>query len=196
VKLSISVPEQLWEEARAYRPDLSPSHLVQTSLEALAHAERTSTLAERPAQVDEAFAAARDRFIQQAHERYHCGYAAAVDLASQVDWWVVESLARDNFDVPKWANGFVTETLNAAIGLIPKDWGPGPAVLGAMIKALGNLADPSGEGWAPDAAYLRGFTQAMRALWTEVFERTPSGLLDHVTEDQQTAEEAPIDEKR
>ena len=57
MKLSISVPEPLWKEAWAFHPELNPSRLVQTALEAMAHAERTFTLGERPAEVDEAFAA-------------------------------------------------------------------------------------------------------------------------------------------
>jgi hypothetical protein len=36
----------------------------------------------------------------------------------------------------------------------------------------------------------------MRALWTEVFERTPSGLLDVVASDDQPVEEVPIDDAR
>jgi hypothetical protein len=193
MKLSISVPEPLWEEARAFRPELNPSHLVQEALEAMAHAERTSTLADRPAEVDEAFAVARDRFIQQAHERYQRGYAAAVELAGHVDWWVLESIARDNFNVEQWAEGIVKDLDHAMVGLIPRDWIKDYPI-GAFIKALGCFVDPSGEGWRPDAAYLRGFAQAMRALWTEVFERTPSGLLDQVPHEDQSAEEAPIDE--
>jgi len=195
MKLSISVPEPLWEEARVFHPELNPSRLVQTALEAMAHAERTSTLGERPAEVDEAFAVARDRFIQQAHGRFQRGYAAAVELAAHVDWWVLESLARDKFDVQQWTDGLLQDLNNAMAGLIPRDWIK-DYPFGALIKALGSLVDPSGEGWKPDAAYLRGFAQAMRALWTEVFERTPSGLLDVVASDDQPVEEVPIDDAR
>jgi len=84
----------------------------------MAHAERTSTLGERPAEVDEAFAVARDRFIQQAHERFQRGYAAAVELAAHVDWWVLESLARDKFDVQQWTDGLLQDLNNAMAGLI------------------------------------------------------------------------------
>lgn len=191
MKLSISVPEQLWEEARTYHPELNPSHLVQTALEAMAHAGRTSTLADRPAEVDEAFATARDRFIQQAHERFKRGYAAAVEMASHVEWLVLESIARDDFDMKKWAEGIVQDFNNAMVGLIPSEWIK-DYPMGPIIKALGRFADPSGEGWGPDAAYLRGFAQAMRALWTEVFEQTPSGLLDPVTDAEQPADEVPM----
>lgn len=35
VKITISVPQELWDRARRSYPDLNPSHLVQESLTAL-----------------------------------------------------------------------------------------------------------------------------------------------------------------
>lgn len=176
MKLSVSVPDDLWEESRAKRPDLNPSHLVQEALEGWTRSRATPAFSQdRPDDAETAFALARERLAGQARGEFERGYRAALAAAETLDLWVIESLAKQHFDVVPWAKGFARSAVEVDIGNTPKEWGPNPEIIGALLKALGNLISPWGDdAFGPNAPYLRGFAQAMRDLWEESVEGTAS----------------------
>lgn len=173
MKMSISIPDELWERARDVRPDLNPSHLVQEALGDWVVPRRTPGFAiERPDGAEAAFRQARDRLASQAREEFINGYQAALTLAQELDWWWIQDLARHLFDVEPWAKAIGESALASSMGTVPKEWGPEPGAFKALIRAVGSLVgSPFGdEKFSPSLPYVRGFAQAMRLLWQEVAE--------------------------
>jgi hypothetical protein len=175
MKLSVSVPDDLWSEARHIRPDLNPSHLVQQALEAWTSGRAAPPfLGSRPPDADAAFASARDRFAAGARSEFERGYRAALVAAEALEFGYLQSLASDRFDVVAWARGIGQTRVQADLGNIPKDWAPGPATINAIVDALGSLVPPFGDdAFEPSTPYLRGFAQAMRDLWEAAVEGAP-----------------------
>jgi hypothetical protein len=103
MKLSVSVPDGLWEEARAVRPDLKPSGIVQAALEAWRSERSPAFRHDPPADVGEAFSHARNRLAAHARQDFERGYRAAVAVAPEIEWWVLEALATQHFSVRLWA---------------------------------------------------------------------------------------------
>jgi hypothetical protein len=172
MKLSVSVPDALWESSRAKRPDLNPSRLIQEALEGWQQQRSKSPFPlNRPADAEVLFTKRRDRLAAVAREEFESGYRAALEAAEVFDWWALESLADDHFDVPRWAQGWADSAVQADLGQIPGAAAPDAKLIRALIKALGNLVSPFGDDeFGPSAPYLRGFAQAMRDLWHESFE--------------------------
>ena len=173
MKLSVSVPDPLWHRATELRPELNPSHLVQAALERLVDAAATATLPiHRPTASAKAFIEARDRLLSQARSEFEEGYSAALEAVEKVPLWSLESLAtRFSFDVKRWASGYASDAVNADLGNIPKEWAPDSALIGALGRGLGSVVSPFfDDSFSPSVAYVRGFSQALRDLWTDVYE--------------------------
>ena len=171
MKLSVSVPDELWERASAQRPDLKTSVLVQEALESWTRPEGTAgySLA-RPEGVEELFEAARERLAAEARAQFERGYRAALEAAPSLAIWHIESLAEKRYDVKAWIEPIVGGRVAMAVGQIP-DPSPGEPDLAmvALIRALGSLSGPwADDMFRPGPAYLRGFAQAMRELFDEV----------------------------
>ena len=173
MKLSVSVPDGLWEEARAVRPDLNPSGIVQAALEAW-HSERSPAFPhDPPADVGEAFSQARDRLAAHARQEFERGYRAGVVVAPEIEWWVLEALATQHFSVRLWAENLALVAQAERAGEVPEGTGPSQASLMCLREALGPAlpwADDEDLVPNPSAPYLRGFSAAMRDLWEAAFE--------------------------
>lgn len=176
MKLSVSVPDDLWESTRIQRPDLNPSHLVQEALEAWTRSHTEPAFSQdRPADAADAFSKVRDRLARQAREDFEVGYRGALQAAEVLEFWVIESLADRHFDVAAWADGFAWSAVAAAMGNIPREWAPDGEIIHILVKTLGSLVSPYGDdAFKPSAPYLQGFARAMRDLWQEAFEGTAS----------------------
>ena len=77
VKLSVSVPDDLWDRARAVGGDQSPSHLVQSALRRLvADASKAPGYStEPPADAAEALQAASAKYAAEARNAFEIGRA-------------------------------------------------------------------------------------------------------------------------
>jgi hypothetical protein len=170
MKLSVSVPDALWEKAQTKRPDLKDSHLVQEALESFTKPADTAGFSlAMPDDAKEAFEVAREHLATMARAQFEDGYRAAVEAIPHLGWWNVQGLAEDHFDVKSWARSLVDSNVNAKLGNIPEDWGTEDKVIGALIKPLGSLLPPYGDNSPrPSIPFLRGFTQAFRDLWEQV----------------------------
>jgi hypothetical protein len=176
MKLSVSVPDDLWSAAREIRPDLNPSHLVQQALEAWTSMRAAPAFSrDRPPDADAAFVSVRDSVAAIARTEFERGYRAALSAAHVLEFGHLQSLSRGRFDLATWARGIADAAVEADLGHIPKHWGPKPATIGALVETLGNLVPPFGDNeFGPSAPYLRGFAQAMRDLWEAAVEGAPS----------------------
>jgi hypothetical protein len=189
MKLSVSVPDELWERAQMSRPDLNNSRLVQEALDQLTRPASSAGFSlDRPATAEEGFAKAKEQFATLARAEFERGYQAAVDLAPSLGWWNLQRLAESHFYVKGWVSSYMESYIAGEIGNIPKQWAPDGELIPALLKAFGNLVAPFGDDtWGPSIPYLRGAAQALRELWTAVNagDTTPS------ESDDQDVEGAP-----
>jgi hypothetical protein len=212
MKLSVSVPDELWEEARSIATDSeSSSAVIQEGLRRWVTQTRSGPgyATSAPEDVLGDLQEARERLAREARTEFAHGYGQAVQCARRLPWWAIENLAdHHGFRVREWARAWA----NAAVELdmarpspplsktdkaeiidawlrSPRrrafDWTgvdadaqatsalPGPyVVVRALIPALGELVPPYGDEleYCPSTTYLRGFTQAMRDIWSSVAE--------------------------
>lgn len=181
MKLSVSVPDDLWELAQSSAPEeSSPSALVQ---EALRHWTTGNSVlpgvaAQRPAEYDKAFEQLQARMAAEAQAEAQRGYVAALSVAERLEWRQLDDLAeRYKFDVAKWANAWrkAAEEADYAKAGLSTGWGErewseaNTQLLQSLMTALGNLASPHDmKEWVPSPTYIRGFRQALLELWRRI----------------------------
>jgi hypothetical protein len=173
MKLSVSVPDQLWESARSKGADLSPSRLVQRALELWAGRDDAGFSLDPPSEASDLLDSAVARFAELARDEFERGYLAGVTLAPHLDWWDLQDLHDRRFDVQVWAR-------LCGDYMDPNEYAPTEehkATFNRIVDALGGMTGyPGTEVNGPRTApYLRGFVKAMRDLWDRVNEGTTSG---------------------
>lgn len=209
MKLSASVPDELWNEARSLAADSeSSSAVIQEALRRWVVQARGGPgyATTPPEDVLDALQEARERLAREARAEFGHGYAQGVQCARRLPWRAIEDLADHyRFKVREWAGSWANaavaldrplrkgkfdEAIAAVLGhprSHPFDWAavdaamqvadavPIPyAVVRALLPALGMLVPPYGDNleFEPSTTYLRGFTQAMRDIWSSVAEGT------------------------
>lgn len=103
-KLSLYVPDDLWNQARAVDPSLNQSQVAQRALQ---HWIET-----RPSVGPQAFEPPADsmpvpeslvqRFASEASEQYQAAYRAAFQLAERISWGSLDELASRGWDWAAW----------------------------------------------------------------------------------------------
>lgn len=172
MKLSVSVPEELWTRAREQGGGLNASRLVQAALETYAARALTAgySLA-RPEAADELFAAAKQRLATEAQEEFDRGYVAGAATAGKLDWVDIERYRDCGFDMTRWIKVYRDSAWDWQDGRHPENASPLSAVnplcevMGPLIMPWEYEQDP-----VPSDTFLRGFGQALRDLWKEVYE--------------------------
>jgi post-segregation antitoxin (ccd killing protein) len=162
-KLSISVPDQLWERARAVDADKNPSQLVQDALARFV-ADRQTDFAAAPAAESEGIAAIAQQKRAEAEELYLVGYRAGADLAKKWPWEVLDWASQLDFDLGR---------------------------LQAEDEDSGDLVYPDGrveddildaDGWRRGRLFELGRQHALRDVWKAVTERSPEPRSDRSKE--------------
>lgn len=163
MKLSVSVPDELWEAAKAQRPDLNPSHLIQEVLEDWQRrGNGLTSRPSRPPETDDQFNRVRNGLAVEVRAEFVRGYRAALVLVESTNWMVLSALAEVRFDVSAWAEMFASLATEAEGDLTSGFL----HVVTAMTAAVGSLVPKYGEGaFRPTTTYHRGFVAAMRDLW-------------------------------
>src|SRR5689334_5689709 len=108
-KLSIYVPEDLWDRVREQHPDANVSQVVQRGLGSLladVPAPAGSAYLKRPRGVEDRIEAAKARLAADARREYQQGYAAGLDVGDEVSLHQLNELAALNFDVARWLGGY------------------------------------------------------------------------------------------
>lgn len=113
--LTVHIPDELLDRARALDPGANTSQLVQRGLERLSPAE-DAAYAHRPDDAAELLAAAAGKIRDGAAREYEKDYRAAlvmVSKAGDVVWPGLDDLARTGFDLPRraeaWRRGLSPE---------------------------------------------------------------------------------------
>lgn len=89
MKLSVSVPDELWDRVKGMTDDPSPSSVVQAALRSMVADGGRPGYAHTPAVDDElavALDAATHRLGTEVKQLYADGYRAGVELATQLTW--------------------------------------------------------------------------------------------------------------
>lgn len=153
-KLSVSIPDELWEEAQGLiGPEKGTSQVIQDALrQIVAKAEsRKQDLRAGLNIAPERFAAVVDVVRTRAKREFARGYATGLKIAetNDVDDWY--SLAYEDWDINDWAKGYGTDN-------------PDPN----RQKALEDFAqEAEGEGstsW-PNQIFVEGAECALREVW-------------------------------
>jgi hypothetical protein len=104
-RVTVYVPDELLERAKALPGSENTSQLMQKGLRRLVDDDRPSdepAYALRPNEYDERIIELRDRLLDEAEAEYATGYGAAVEVAEALDLQRLNQLARLEFDVATW----------------------------------------------------------------------------------------------
>jgi hypothetical protein len=191
MKLSVSVPDELWDAARAVVEDDSPSAVVQTALgQLISRGVGGKAYAQRPklqGELADAFMTTQSRLLADASARYQAGYRQGVELAGELDWDLLDEIAHKGvIAVSKSAvsshHVFVSHRDD-----FPPDAKPS-MVLGLLQKYVGGYADYEGRvPWRPSEITIEGMDRALRDLWEQV--QAPAPLS---TNDDDSDAEPPV----
>lgn len=170
-KVSVSIPDELLDRARALHGPASTSQLVQRGLAQLvAHLTGPSDpdYAQRPDDVKEMLAAARAKLLTSARKEFEEGYRAGVEDIGELDWALLEELADTRFDLltrlSAWQRS-LTLDLSGDMTFRPPGW------FDILAKRFGSLVDPIGFGKfgsAPTRTFVRGYAAALHDAWATV----------------------------
>jgi len=171
-KLTVYIPDDLLDRAKALDPEANTSQLVQRGLERLSPPE-DAAYARRPADAAELIAAAAGSIREGAAEEYEKGYRAALVMVTQagkVIWRGLDDLARHDFDLVRWARGWTSGLGQAAAGLLPGVEGgfDPPDWYMHFMTDLGSLLDPIGfdqYSFTRSGPFVRGYQAALRDAW-------------------------------
>jgi hypothetical protein len=102
MKLSIYVPDELWQRARQ-ASDENPSSLVQTALERwLGNELKRPPYYESPPPDALRIKQLRDRLEREARALYREGYEEGLRLAEELNWSQLDRLAAVHWDIARW----------------------------------------------------------------------------------------------
>jgi post-segregation antitoxin (ccd killing protein) len=166
-KLSVSIPDELLDRARALDASANTSQLVQRGLEQLTMRLSTSRdpdYAERPADADAQLSAAREALLASARTEFQRGYREALEDVGNIDWRTMENLADHEFNLftvlEGWRSGW-----DVSNGFSPPEW------FQIFMKRFGAMIDPIGFdqfSFTPSRPYVRGYAAALRDAWATV----------------------------
>ena len=170
-KVSVSIPDELLDRARALHGPSSTSQLVQQGLMQLtAHLTRSSIpdYAQRPDDAQDLLAPARDKLLAAARKQFEQGYRAGIEDIGELDWKLLEELADARFDLltrlSAWQRS-LTPDPSGDMTFRPPGW------FDVLAKRFGSLVDPIGFdkfGFAPSRTFVRGYAAALRDAWATV----------------------------
>lgn len=175
MKLSVSVPDDLWESARSVIEGDSPSGVVQEALRrvTVAHGAEVG-YAQPPAMDDElaaSLAATRQRLLEEARGLYQAGYHRGIELAGRLDWTQLRLIVGRGI-VP--ASEYLKDQKHR---LQTGEWELPPDSK-QMIDPDDVLAEYTGGhasnhmDWKPPSETVEGMDRALRDVWEQV--RSPT----------------------
>lgn len=181
MKMSVSVPDGLWDEVRDRLPKFdSPSALVQQVLRQAVDASKARAGYAQPADDLETAAALEvlhHRLTEEARSGYQKGYRQGVELASSLSWAQLSWLQSTDLDIKECAKALRL----AEDGVFDFDPSDSPTYRNGLdgseviidsdlfIPYLGSHVDESlDEPWVPDDTTVEGLEQALSDVWSAV----------------------------
>jgi hypothetical protein len=168
-KLTVYIPNDLLDRARALDPGANTSQLVQRGLERLSPAD-DAPYARRPADAHSLLAAAAEKLRAGAEQEYERGYRAALATVDERFWRALDELASKSFDLRRFAKAWKEGMRMEMAGMVPgvKAGFDPPDWFVAMANDLGDLLAPIDfDQWCftPTGAFIEGYQAALRDAW-------------------------------
>lgn len=181
-KISVYVPDELLERAKAYNETPNMSQLVQNGLSLLVGSQdRPPSYQDVPIESATRHLELHEHFLAQAREEYRSGYSVAQDAAALMPLHVLDALVRSGFDVEKWVTPYrrgAEHEITQQVFDKDRDPSKEPVKLDAgwswlwkSAEALGSLASPIDYdefSFHPTVARKRGFADALKEIWNEL----------------------------
>jgi len=103
-KLSLYIPDDLWNRARAVDPALNQSQVAQRALRHWIDAQeaRPPAAFEPPPDAAPPSEGLVRRFANEARDQYQAAYRAAMELAERLSWRSLDDLASRGWDWAAW----------------------------------------------------------------------------------------------
>lgn len=172
MKLSVSVPDDLWEKVNRQVDDGSPSAVVQAALNRfIGDGRGTADYAVRPELADDlaaALEAARAHIVGQARELYQAGYRKGVKLAGELNFGQLAYIVR--VGSKKAAQDQARVAFDIDTGRVPLPEERRPLIEPRkLIDYLGSYADyTGGEFPTPAAPTIEGIDRGLDDVWDAV----------------------------
>jgi len=167
MRLSVTVPDDVWERAQLQLPGAKDSHLVQEALRRFGGDGPHAGYA-RSSEVETTYQKARAHLAEGARKEFELGYGAAAICAQALPLWLVERLVTDfRYDVKAWAGSYAQGVV--AEEMLGVDSPEAKQIIPELLRYLGRFVSTYGDDFpSPRPIFVRGFVAAMRDLWTDV----------------------------
>jgi hypothetical protein len=177
VRMTIYIPDDLWESATEGETEVNASRLIQEALRnSISQRKLPAAFArERPAGSEEAIKFARERLLLEAREQYERGYRTAAEAAFHIPWGALDELHEYEWDIRRWRarmHGLDREGFGwSAVAFQGNDYeGLGGKTMTDLLNHyLGwhemDIASPTFE---------MGFSDALRDVWESVRSADPN----------------------
>src|SRR5438132_2967428 len=102
-KVSVYVPDDLWDRAREANSGLNPSQMVQEGLRGLVSTGKTPSFASNRAALAHGVAdRLLHRMAQEARQSYEYGYEHGLKVADRLRWDQLDDLASNEWNPDRW----------------------------------------------------------------------------------------------
>jgi len=189
--MSVYLPDDLAERARAFDPDSNVSRVIQVALRRMFETDASGPgYAQRPADAAEALEHARLALTSAAQADYQAGYAAALGRLPEIPWRSIDDFAEHDFDLGRWLElkrrGISSSAARGGLEGVPEWWW-------SLAEDLGDSVDPLGIdqlNFHRSGAFRRGYRDALR----DAFLTVEHGATPSAESQDATLPEAPFED--
>ena len=166
MKMSVYVPDELWEEVQAQDKDLRISQFLQQTLR-----DRYGARSKRPYATLGEFESrnadvARKAILKQLTEAYRVGYQLGIDFATELPWQAFRDFFDLDWDAAAWRKDFdereyeLTQQENADGTPFVADWD-----ISMDFLFMDHESVPVSADGVPKGIWGEGFVDAIRDVW-------------------------------
>lgn len=162
-KLSIYVPDELWDRVRQARPELNPSQLVQAAIADIGGGAPFTSHPDSDTTDTDAFERLKEKLTAEAAHRYGAGSHSALEIVEALQFGLDElsEMAEYDWSVVQWTFQKTDADLIAHLESRDDHWSA------KFLRALGYSLLPGFEVRATPF-FTRGALDTLRRLWREV----------------------------
>jgi hypothetical protein len=158
-RLSVYVPDDLWDRARQVSADPSASAVVQAGLQALVASEATRPVFAAPPPDSPGIADLRMRLSREGKDEYERAYRAGIELAAKLPFRELDKLSALGWNLLRW----VRSTEDERTWHDNQEWRAQPNdASGSAIVAVVNA------GYEDLSIWRAGVNDALRDIWISV----------------------------